>query len=67
MSVLEHVYDRKKFIKDCYEYTNSNGYVLINFDNGHFFDPKQWKRNILGKFFGENTPFKRYYRGLRRC
>lgn len=61
MSVLEHVYDRKKFLEDSYRFTESEGYSLINFDNGHFFNPKEWKRNIFGKFLAHRTPFKRYY------
>ena len=61
MSVLEHVYDRKKFLRDCYRLMHTGGYALINFDNGHFFNPKEWKRNILGKFLAHKTPLKRYY------
>tara|TARA_Y100000589_G_C27196289_1_gene646964 strand:+ start:4809 stop:5591 length:783 start_codon:yes stop_codon:yes gene_type:complete len=61
MSVLEHVYDRKNFLKNCYKFTKSSGYALINFDNGHFFNPREWKRNIFGKFLAKRTFIKKYY------
>lgn len=61
MSVLEHVYDRRKFLYDCYRACKLNGYALINFDNGHFFNPKEWKRNVFGKILAKYTPIKKYY------
>ena len=61
MSVLEHVYDRKEFIKNCSELTTSDGYLIINYDNGHFFNKKEWRRNIFGKFLGKYTSLKKYY------
>ncbi len=61
MSVLEHVYDRYKFLYDCHRACKLNGYALINFDNGHFFNPKEWKRNFFGKILAKYTPIKKYY------
>lgn len=61
LSVLEHVYDRKKFLSDCYKFIKEDGYSLINFDNGHFFNPKEWKRNIFGRLLAKYTFIKRYY------
>ena len=34
---------------------------MINFDNGHFFNPKEWKRNYFGRLLAKFTPIKRYY------
>ena len=61
MSVLEHVYDRRKFLYDCHRACKLRGYAIINFDNGHFFNPKEWKRNFFGKILAKYTPIKKYY------
>ena len=61
MSVLEHVYDRRNFLETCYKFMKSDGFSLINYDNGHFHNPKEWKRNIFGKILAIWTPIKRYY------
>lgn len=61
MSVLEHVFDREEFIKNCSKLTNSNGFLIINYDNGHFFNKKEWKRNIFGKLIGKFTYIKNFY------
>ena len=61
LSVLEHVYDRRKFLLDCFRSCKLDGYALINFDNGHFFNPKEWKRNVFGKLLAKYTSIKKYY------
>ena len=62
MSVLEHVYDREDFfLMLCSQLLKESGFCAINYDNGHFFDKRQWEANIFGKILGRFTPLKQWY------
>ncbi len=49
-SVLEHVYQRELYVRSAKDCLKSGGYILINYDSGHFAlgTPRDRVKNVVG-------------------
>ena len=62
-STLEHVYKRREFIQAARSIMLGSSEFYLNYDNGHFLGPGEWKRNIFGPALAR-LGVERYYQSF---
>lgn len=67
-SVLEHVYDRRRYLQAVHDNLAPDGRALINYDAGHFRGAVSWRdraKNVAGPLLAR-FGHERYYQSLVR-